>query len=346
MKQTGESDNPTVRERCTVQRIPGAGSNRRYFILGKEGGKSRVVVTYGDNPRENMAFMALSEKLSECQGVNVPEVKNCSKDLKRYSQTYVGQLSLFDYLEEARRTGVFQPRHINKLKEAIELIASIHRADFATFDKTKFYPKSKMDLRMVRYDLNYFKYCFLKPSGIEFDEDLLQDDFDRLEAILMKGEPQWRSFMYRDFQSRNVMISDADGSLYGIDFQGGRIGPSEYDLASFLWQAKAAYPQGLKDELLEHYLKFRKATDKGFDAEDFARNFPYFVLFRVMQTLGAYGFRGWVERKPHFLGSIKAGTRNLKEISSQPDLKEAFPYIHTLSTSLFEKHNDDYSDRK
>lgn len=338
MKQTQHFTEEKTRQGCTIRAIPAAGSDRRYFILSREDGRPPVVVTYGTDCAENAAFIALSRKLSE--EVNVPVVIHCSEDLKYYSQTYVGGRSLFDYLESSRKSGCFKEDAILMLEKSMELIANIHSVNFSDFDAKYFYPKPRMDVRMVRFDLNYFKYCFLKLSGILFDEDKLQDVFDRLETLLMLNEPRWDRFMYRDFQSRNVMLSDDGKQLFGIDFQGGRIGPSEYDLASFLWQAKAAYPQYLKDRLLNYYLKYRAAKDTAFDPEEFIRDFNCFVLFRVMQTLGAYGFRGWVERRPHFLSSIIAGIRNLNEISSRAELRKHFPYIHELATALAERYDD------
>lgn len=131
------------------------------------------------------------------------------------------------------------------------------------------------------------------------------------------------------------MLAEDSSAVYGIDFQGGRIGPNAYDLASFLWQAKAAYPQWLKDELLKHYLKFRavgEAKNSGLP------KFNYFVLFRVLQTLGAYGFRGWIERRPHFLSSINAGIRNLKEITAVDEISASLPYLAEIAQRLFDKY--------
>lgn len=342
---TENNDKPRA---CTLRAIPGSGSDRRYFILTREGEPEPVVVTYGTNQRENIAFIYLSRFFWD-HDINVPlvlnhknkRVNNLDKGLHYYSQTYVGSRSLFDYLKTPRESGAYQPWHIDKLKAAMQLIASIHAIKSYRYEEKYFYPKARMDTRMVRYDLNYFKYCFLKMSGVEFEEDYLQDDFDRLEKLLMINEPRWDSFMYRDFQSRNVMISDDGKEIFGIDFQGGRIGPGEYDVASFLWQAKAAYPQWLKDELFDHYLKCRKEKDSDFIADEFKRDFKFFVLFRVLQTLGAYGFRGWVERKPHFLNSIKAGIRNLKEITSAKEIMDEFPYLADIAEELFDKYGQD-----
>lgn len=319
---------------CRINAIPAAGSERRYFILGKEGEELSVVATFGPNPKENRAFIYLSDLFSQ-NSIHVPKVFSHSNDYKVYTQEFIGTKSLFDALTDARTSGVYDETHVALLKAAMELIASIHNLDANLIDETQLFTKPRWDLRIIRFDLNYFKYCFLKSSGLLFDEERLQDEFDRLEEILYPADFQWSGFMYRDFQSRNVMIAEDGSGVYGIDFQGGRIGPNAYDLASFLWQAKAAYPQWLKDELLKHYLKYRKAEK---DTAEQLPKFNFFVLFRVLQTLGAYGFRGWVERRPHFLSSIDAGIRNLKEITSVKEISDSLPYLSEIATRLYEKY--------
>lgn len=322
---------------CRIKAIPAAGSDRRYFILGKEEGDHAVVATYGPNERENRAFIYLSD-LFTANGIHVPRVLSHSADFKIYTQELVGEVSMFDVLAEARKSGNYTDKDIALLQAAMELIASIHNLDADKIDETQLFTKPRWDLRIIRFDLNYFKYCFLKPSGVLFDEERLQDEFDLLEQILYPADAEWSGFMYRDFQSRNVMVGEDGTKVYGIDFQGGRIGPNAYDLASFLWQAKAAYPQWLKDDLLKHYLKCRKGVERG---EKQMPKFNYFVLFRVLQTLGAYGFRGWVERRPHFLSSINAGIRNLKEITANGEIATRFPYLSEIATQLFEKYEKD-----
>lgn len=164
------------------------------------------------------------------------------------------------------------------------------------------------------WDLNYFKYCFLKATGIEFSEDKLEDDFDKLADTLL--EEPFHTFMYRDFQARNVMLKE--GTPFFIDFQGGRKGPLYYDVASFLWQAKANYPKMLRAALLDDYLEALQAF-MPVDPEAFKKRLRYFVLFRSLQVLGAYGFRGYFEKKRHFLESVPFAISNLRNL-----LRKAF----------------------
>jgi hypothetical protein len=173
---------------------------------------------------------------------------------------------------------------------------------------------------MIMFDLNYFKYCFLKPSGLEFNEVLLQDDFERLADDLLQDEQE--TFLYRDFNARNVMIKD--GEPYFIDFQGGRRGPLYYDVASFVWQARARYPQWLKEMMVGSYLE-ALAGYVHVCREDFDRTLRLFRLFRTLQVLGAYGFRGLIEHKAQFVVSISPALADLRQLLEEPF--EKYPYL-------------------
>ena len=180
------------------------------------------------------------------------------------------------------------------------------------------------------FDLNYFKYCFLKATGLEFDEVRLQDDFEKLHDDLLRDDSN--TFMYRDFQARNVMIKD--GEPYFIDFQGGRRGPIYYDVASFIWQARSRYPEDLKNELVETYLRSLRGYLPGVDEKEFRERLRLFVLFRTLQVLGAYGFRGYFEKKPHFLASVPYAIDNLRRMLQTPF--ERYPYLTEVLTKLTE----------
>jgi Predicted P-loop-containing kinase len=191
------------------------------------------------------------------------------------------------------------------------------------------------------WDLNYFKYCFLKATGLDFQEDRLEDDFQKMADVLMRS--QSATFMYRDFQSRNVMIKD--GEPYFIDFQGGRKGPFYYDVASFLWQAKARYPDSLRQELLKEYLLALRDY-KPIDEKYFYSQLRHFVLFRTLQVLGAYGFRGYFEKKPHFIQSVPFAIENLRELLEN-DYTE-YPYLCGVLKQLTEmkQFTDDLKKRQ
>lgn len=191
------------------------------------------------------------------------------------------------------------------------------------------YPLAEFNRRSILWDLNYFKYCFLKTTGLEFQENLLEDDFEHMADALLQIQPQ--VFMYRDFQSRNVMLRE--GKPYFIDFQGGRKGPFYYDVASFLWQAKANYPDSLRQELIDEYLDALQPYH-AIGKEQFLATLRHFVLFRTLQVLGAYGFRGYFEKKAHFIQSVPYAIENLRQLL-ETDFPE-YPYVCLVLRKLTE----------
>jgi hypothetical protein len=197
------------------------------------------------------------------------------------------------------------------------------------FDFSVCYPQPEFNERSILWDLNYFKYCFLKSTGLDFQENLLEDDFARLSEVLLRSHSN--TFMYRDFQSRNVMIKDDEP--YFIDFQGGRKGPLYYDVASFLWQAKAQYSAELKEELLQVYLDALQKL-MPVDEANFRLQLKHFVLFRTLQVLGAYGYRGYFEKKPHFLQSIPFALENLRVILRNEFTE--YPYLLEVLNQMTE----------
>ena len=295
------------------------GSNRVYTRETDETGKT-IIRVVGTNRDENRAFIYMSRRFSQL-GLPVPKVLWVSEDEMSYTQEDLGDTLLFSCLEDH-----------TLLKRAIRALAHIQIEGARDFDWSKCFPIPAMDERSIRWDLNYFKYCFLKGTKIEFSEPKLEDDFDRMVSILL-AQPS-DSFLYRDFQSRNVMIKD--GQPYFIDFQGGRRGPTQYDVASFLWQAKANFAPALREELIGEYLdELEQLLPEGFSRSDWKAALPHFVLFRTLQVLGAYGYRGYFERKPHFLESIPMALKNLSELFAvHGELQTQYPYIYAISNDL------------
>lgn len=290
---------PAGAEVVATESIGGSGSNRRYWRLILADGSS-LIATLGTNLAENEAFIYLAGKLADA-GVRVPRIIAVAPDRMSYLQTDVGQHALFDDLS----------RH-DLIVKSIQLLARAQSAP--GIDYSRCFPVAEMTPRSVMWDLNYFKYCFLKTcAGLEFDESALEDDFETLTRIISTAEP--RGFMVRDFQSRNIMIGP-DNNPWLIDFQGGRLGPAHYDVASFLWQARARFSPELRSEMVTLYCRERGLNEAGF--RDRMR---YFVVFRLLQALGAYGFRGRFERKEHFLKSIEPAVESLRvEIENVGDL--------------------------
>lgn len=307
-KKSINSGNPTI------YKLPQAGSNRSYFRITAEGGKSLIAVA-GDDVKENKAFVEIS-KVFNAQGINSPEVVAFSANRRYYIQSDLGDVSLFQMI--LADGGDVSAEIKNLLVKTIKALADIQFRVGSSLDFSVCYPKRKFDLETINFDLNYFKYCFLKPVLLDFDEMSLQRDFRRLtKKIQANFIPN--VFTYRDFQSRNVMIKE--GEPYFIDFQGGREGFLHYDLASFLWQAKANFSDELRTELIEVYLDSATKYMPDIDRAKFRAELQYFVLFRLLQVLGAYGFRGLVEGKKHFIESIPLALDSVKSLSVLDEFK-------------------------
>lgn len=288
------------------EELSASGSNRRYFRI--ESKKTSIIGVEGTSAEENKAFITMSKHFYS-KGLPVPQVLAQTDDGLFYIQEDLGDTLLFDYVAEGRKTGVFCEPEKEMLRKTMRLLPAVQVKGAENFDFSVCYPQPEFNERSILWDLNYFKYCFLKSTGLEFQENRLEDDFKKLSDILLRSHTN--TFMYRDFQSRNVMIKDE--SPYFIDFQGGRRGPLYYDVASFLWQAKANYSEELRSELLQEYLNALKLLVP-VNEDDFREQLKHYVLFRTLQVLGAYGFRGYFEKKPHFLQSIPFALYNLRII--------------------------------
>lgn len=313
----------------TAEQLPGAGSNRKYYRLTDDRGET-VIGVGGTSREENEAFVGLARHFASKQ-LPVPHILAVSADSMCYLQTDLGHRSLYDALAEGRkRGGAYSEKEKELLRRTIEALPRIQYKGAEGLDFGCCYPLPEMDAQAVAFDLNYFKYCFLKPSGLDFHEGRLEEDFRAMAADLAV-RPSENTFLYRDFQARNVMLDD-EGRPYFIDFQGGRKGAAEYDVASFLWQASAHYSLALRQELVDAYLKasrpYRRISDEAFQSR-----LKRFVLFRTLQVLGAYGFRGYFERKPYFLDSIPPAIANLRCLLENDEVCP-YPYLHALLKEL------------
>ena len=297
------------------------GSNRIYTRETDANGRS-VIRVQGTNRDENRAFIYMARHF-HALGLPVPELYSVSDDEMSYTQEDLGDTILFDHLD-----------NYTLLERTIRALAHIQVTGAKDFDWSVCFPVPAMDERAIRWDLNYFKYCFLKGTKIEFSEPKLEDDFDTLVKVILAQPAE--TFLYRDCQSRNVMIRD--DQPYFIDFQGGRRGPTQYDVASFLWQAKANFSPAIREQLIDAYLDELEKVEITIyhspltNKADWRSALPHFVLLRTLQVLGAYGYRGYFERKPHFLESIPLALKNLREVLEQ--LKDEYPYLYALSNDL------------
>ena len=319
-------------EPVSTEQLAGAGSNRQYYRFTAEDGTT-VIGVIGTSRDENHAFIYLAEHFEQRQ-LPVPHILAQSDDGLRYLQTDLGSTSLFDAIRGGREAGGrYNQREKQLLKATIRQLPNIQIRGARGLDWQNCYPQPEFDEDSVLFDLNYFKYCFLKPSGLDFHELKLEANF-RLFAKDLTSE-NIDSFLYRDFQARNVML-DADGNPQFIDFQGGRRGPYYYDLASFLWQASARYSDKLRRELVAEYYDALQQYTEVPSLRHFVNRLSLFVLFRTLQVLGAYGFRGYFERKKHFLDSIPPAMDNLRALLKLGEQVFPYPYMMDMLRRLTE----------
>ena len=315
-------------EVVSTDTIPGAGSNRQYFRLhGTDG--STLIGAIGTSCDENHAFCYLAKHFT-LRKLPVPQVVAVSEDGLRYLQTDLGDESLFGALKGGRDAGGRYNAHERELlRRTISALPAVQIRGARGLDFSHCYPQESLDETNVLFDLNYFKYCFLKATNLDFHEMKLEATFQLMarDIVSLPGN----AFMYRDFQARNVML-DSQGNPFFIDFQGGRRGPVQYDVASFLWQASARYPKALREELIDVYIESLKQYTEVKENE-FRQGLQLCILFRLLQVLGAYGFRGYFERKKHFLDSIPPAIQNLRDLL-QDEAACPYPYLREILTAL------------
>ncbi len=316
-------------EPALCEQLPVAGSNRVYYRLTDAAGQS-VIGVIGTSRDENHAFVYLCRHFTKRQ-LPVPHLLAVSQDELRYLESDLGAVSLFNAISGGREAGGrYTLKEQELLKRTIRELPNIQMRGARELDFSQCYPQPEFDTNSVLFDLNYFKYCFLKATELDFHELKLEADF-RLLAKDLTSEP-CDAFLYRDFQARNVML--VDEKPYFIDFQGGRKGPFYYDLASFLWQASARYPHKLRRELVYEYYNELKNYTEVPTPHHFVNRLSLFVLFRTLQVLGAYGFRGYFERKQHFIKSIPPAMQNLRELLAEVNFP--YPYLVTVLKQLTE----------
>lgn len=296
----------------SIERLTADGSPRRYFRLKGAGDKSSVIGTYSDNTSENMTFISFS-KLFRSYGAKVPEVLAVSSLGECYLQEDLGDVSLFSCLKQPDLESLTESAIDSLVK--IQMVKGIEPSE-----------KSGLNRRQILWDLNYFKYEFLKPSGVSFSEYELEDDFERILRDLQKISSEYCGFMYRDFQSRNVMIHNGESWL--IDYQGGGYGPILYDMVSFLWQARANFPESFRLKMMNYYVKSLSEA-KGHEMIGILKDLPLLRLFRSLQVLGAYGFRGLVEHKSKFIEPIPSALENLSVLIAE-GAADRYPHLKAV----------------
>lgn len=293
--------------------LPPSGSQRKYYrITIKE---TSVIGAYNPDKKENQAFIYLTKHFRKNK-LNVPELLLSDINSNIYLLEDLGDKTVFSMIENIRKKKSSSKELIQIYKRIIDELPKFQIIGAKNLDFSKCYPRPSFDKQSILWDLNYFKYSYLKPAGISFDEQRLEDDFHTLTDYLLQADSKY--FMYRDFNTRNIMVKDEE--LFFIDYQGGRKGALQYDIASLLFSSKANIPMQMREELLAYYLESVNKLKK-IDRKDFNKFYYEFVLIRILQMLGAYGFRGYFESKSHFLQSIPFAINNLEWLLKQNKIK-------------------------
>ena len=318
-------------ESCiNTNQLTANGSNRLYYRL--EGATKCCIAAINDDVRENEAFFYFAKEMKN-RGINVPEVYAISDDRRVYLQEDLGNVSIYTFLNSRKSNGIDVTVPMRELyQKSIDWLIKIQKL-CRDVNFTMSYPRPCFDRQALQWDLNYFKYYFLRLFHIPFDEQLLEQDFQTLIGFLLDDDCNY--FMYRDFQSRNIMIRD--GELYFIDFQGARQGAAEYDLASLLYSSKSDVPDEMRGEMLEYYIQSRVEQEgSAFNAATFRAKYYGYVLARMMQAMGAYGYRGVIEKKEYFVKSIPFAVNNLRKILSTVKLPVEVPHLISVLRAITE----------
>jgi aminoglycoside/choline kinase family phosphotransferase len=295
------------------------GSGRKIIRLTAEG-KSAIGILY-DVREENVAFLEFSRHFRRHR-LPVPEIYADDLDHGAYLEEDLGDTTLFDLVSADRAGGEIAAPAVEAYRKALSVLPRFQVEAGRDLNYQVCYPRDSFDRQSIAWDLNYFKYYFLKLAGIPFNEQQLEDDFGRLIKFLLSADHGY--FLYRDFQSRNIMLRD--GKPFFVDYQGGRKGALQYDVASLLYDAKADLPPPLRLQLLDQYLSALSAFVT-IEREAFLRHYYAYVYVRIMQALGAYGFRGFYERKAHFLQSVPYALKNVRWLLHNVELPLALPSL-------------------
>lgn len=302
-----------------------SGSNRVYYRMSD--GERSVIGAYNEDVKENEAFYSFTRSFA---GLNVPELLKVSDDKLFYLQTDLGDETLFNAIKNNKKTSEGKS-HLCFIKKSLLGLIELQVTGAKSIDFSKCYPRSAFDRQSIQWDLNYFKYEFLKLAGISFDEQKLEVDFQNLIEYLLSADGDY--FMFRDFQSRNVMIIDDEA--WFIDYQGGRKGPLQYDLASMLYSPKTGLNAPKREALLDFYLQHLEEKIE-VNREQFKAYYYSFALVRILQALGAYGYRGIFEKKANFRKSIPIALQNIYELFQDELISIDLPELKRLSTALIQ----------
>jgi aminoglycoside/choline kinase family phosphotransferase len=296
------------------------GGSGRVIVRLTGGGFSAIGILYPVR-EENIAFLEFSRHFRR-HGLPVPEIYGEALKEGAYLEEDLGDTTLFEYLGRNRSAEAVDAPAVEAYRKVVAVLPRFQVEAGRDLNYKVCYPRASFDRQSIAWDLNYFKYYFLRLAGVPFNEQALEHDFSRLTKLLLQADKEY--FLYRDFQSRNVMLRG--GEPFFLDYQGGRKGALQYDIASLLFDGKADLPPALRQELLGYYLDCL-SEHLDFRREAFLEHYYAYVYVRIMQALGAYGFRGFYERKPHFLQSVPYALKNLRWLAHNVTLPIALPAL-------------------
>jgi aminoglycoside/choline kinase family phosphotransferase len=286
-----------------ITALPISGGDRRYFRVLLPDNKT-IIATYSENIAENKTFLAFTKSLSSLH-LPVPAIITYNKTYTIYLQEDVGNICLLDLVTQQGYTD----NVYNLYQQSLAKLATLQVKANTEIPYELCLVNKNFDADAALFDLQYCYNYFVQPLAIPINNiTSLQKEFVAISHKIGSINPTF--FMYRDFQGRNIMVKNND--VYFIDYQGGMQGPPAYDVASLLWQAKAALPTKWKNELLEYYITcLNKELSNTLNIDEFKKGFQFILLIRLLQVLGAYGRRGILEQKAHFLESIPYAIENL-----------------------------------
>jgi aminoglycoside/choline kinase family phosphotransferase len=299
--------------------LPKSGSDRKYFRI-LDGQKS-VIAAFNANPEENEAFVGFSVHFLS-KSLPVPEIFGFLPEKNVYYLRDLGDTNLFTWLQNKNETGGFDDEAEKIYSRVLEQLVRFQTDGIRGLNLDLCYPHKSFDKQSMMWDMNYFKYMFLKLLAVPFNERRLEHDFERLADFLLETGQDY--FLYRDFQSANVML--VDGNPWFIDYQGGRRGAPQYDVASLLYDAKAHVPEKRRQRLLNDYID-AFCSVSGEKPDEFTGYFTGFSMIRLMQAMGAFGFRGLYEKKPTFVGSIVPAVALILQLADSGKLPVILPEL-------------------
>jgi aminoglycoside/choline kinase family phosphotransferase len=309
-----------------VTRLPVSGSDRKYFRISDP--ERTIIGAYNPVNEENAAFIGFTEHFLK-KGLRVPEIYGILPEKHIYFLQDLGDINLFEWLKEKQGKGSFDEDTKKLFRKILDQLIMFQTKGVEDLNLDLCYPHRSFDRQSMMWDMNYFKYMLLKLLAVPFNEQRLEHDFNALADYLLQTSQDY--FLYRDFQSANIMIISE--IPWFIDYQGGRKGAPQYDVASLLYDAKIKMQKEDREELLRYYTGiFCQVT--GEDESKFTGYFTGFSMIRLMQALGAFGFRGLYEQKPTFTESLVPGVKLLNEIILSAETFLKLPELYSAIRAL------------